>query len=268
MYYYCDFFNACGFATDSVFVDVVQPEIIAGNDTIICPGQVAYLWADGGVAYSWSPTSSVLGSASGPQISVRPFENTIYSVTGTDQFGCTAIANVQVDLFPLPFIQASPDVYAFYGDEIILTAQSSTSGVYIWSPTELVSCVSCSSPTTSPDQNVTISVTYTDENGCTDSDSVKIFYDPVLYVPNTFTPDGNEFNNEFRIYGGNISSFECLIFNRWGELLYTISSFEDYWDGTYEGILCQDGTYTWKLRYYGFGSDEVFERTGHVNLIR
>lgn len=268
MFYYCDFYNACGFVTDSVFVDVVEPEIIAGNDTIVCPGQLAFLWADGGVSYSWSPVSSIVGPSTTSQVTVRPFVNTVYTVTGTDQFGCTAQETVQVELFPVPFIQASPDVYAFYGDEIVLTAESSTNGVYIWSPAELVSCVSCTSPTTSPDQNATIIVSYTDENGCSDSDSVRIFYDPVLYVPNTFTPDGNEFNNEFRIYGGNISSFECLIFNRWGELLYTITSFNDYWDGTYNGILCQDGTYTWKLRYYRYDSDEVNELTGHINLIR
>lgn len=268
MYYYCDFYNACGFVTDSVFVDVVEPEITAGNDTIICPGQVAYLWAEGGVTYTWSPINSIVGSASASQITVRPFVNTLYTVTGTDDVGCTATASVQVDLFPVPFIQASPDVYAFYGDEIVLTAVSSTSGVFNWSPAELVSCVSCTSPTTSPDQNSTIIVSYTDENGCSDSDSVRIFYDPVLYVPNTFTPDGNEFNNEFRIYGGNISSFECLIFNRWGELLYTITSFDDYWDGTYKGVMCQDGTYTWKLRYYRLDTDEVNELTGHINLIR
>jgi gliding motility-associated-like protein len=268
MYYYCDFFNACGFVTDSVFVDVVEPEIFAGNDTIICPGQQAFLWADGGVSYSWTPVNSIIGSSTGSQVVVRPFLNTVYTVTGTDEFGCTAAITVNVNLFPPPFIQASPDVYAFYGDEIILSAESSTPGIFIWSPAELVSCVSCSSPTTSPDQNTTIIVSYTDENGCSDSDSLTIFYDPVLYIPNTFTPDGNEFNNEFRIYGGNISSFECLIFNRWGELVYTITSFDDYWDGTYKGFMCQDGTYTWKIRYYRFDSDEVNEQTGHVNLIR
>lgn len=268
MYYYCDFYNACGYVTDSVFVDVVEPVITAGNDTIICPGQIASLWAEGGVSYSWAPAESIVGSSSGSQVFVRPYVNTIYTVTGTDQFGCTATSNVSVDLFPVPFIQASPDVYAFYGDEIILSAESSTSGVFIWSPAELVSCVSCSTPTTSPDQNATIFVSYTDENGCSDSDSVRIFYDPVLYIPNTFTPDGDEFNNGFRVYGGNISSFELLIYNRWGELLYTITSFDDYWDGTYKGTMCQDGTYTWKIRYYRFDTDEVFERTGHVNLLR
>jgi gliding motility-associated-like protein len=60
---------------------------------------------------------------------------------------------------------------------------------------------------------------------------------------------------------------ECLIFNRWGELIHTLNSIEESWDGTYNGSDCQDGTYTWKLKYKDFvgGKSEI---TGHVNLIR
>lgn len=268
IYYYCDFCNACGLVTDSVLVDVIQPEIIAGNDTTVCPGQSAFLWAEGGVSYIWSTTGSIAGFATGNHVDVNPVVNTLYTVTGTDLFGCIETASVQVDLFPVPFVHVSPDVHAFYGELIILTAESSTSGVFSWSPAELVSCAFCSSVTTTPDHNTTFIVSYIDEKGCSDSASVSIFYDPVFYVPNAFTPDGDEFNNEFRIYGDNVSSFECLIFNRWGELIYTITSFDDYWDGTYNGAVCPDGTYSWKLRYYHDESAEAHEQTGHVNLLR
>lgn len=268
MYYYCDFVNACGTVLDSVLVEIIQPLILAGNDTIVCPGEIANLWASGGVSYSWSPSSSVVGSAFGSSVAVRPVQPTSYTVVGTDQFGCTAQAQVFVDLFPLPFVQTSPDVYAIYGDEIVLSATSTTPGIYIWSPAEYVGCVVCPSTLVSPNQNMTFTVSYTDVNGCSASDQVSVYYDPFLYIPNTFTPDGNEFNNVFHIVGGNISSFELWIFNRWGELVYTITSFDDFWDGTYKGIKSQDGTYVWKIRYYGFEDDNVYEQTGHVNLLR
>ena len=267
MYYYCDFINACGYATDSVLVDVVTPLITAGNDTTICPGETAILWAEGGASYSWLPTTSIQGNSFASVVTVQPNQPTLYTVTGTDIFGCSATVGVQVDLFPTPFIQTSPNVNALYGDEVVLTANSTTTGVYIWSPAEFVSCVSCQTTTTSPNQNMVFTVSYTDENGCSASDQVEVRYDPFLYIPNTFTPDGNEHNNEFRVIGGNIMSFELWIYNRWGELLYTITSYDDYWDGTYNGIMCQDGTYTWKIRYYDFGYNE-FVQTGHVNLIR
>lgn len=264
--YYCDFINACGIEQDSVFIDVVEASILAGNDTIICPGQSATLWASGGFAYQWTPNST-LNSATSSQVIATPIVPTIYTVVGYDHVGCTDTVSVFVDLYPKPFIQTSPDVNAIYGDVITLTATSTTSGTYIWSPAEYLSCVSCVSPTTTPNQNITYTVTYTDENGCKASDNVNINYDPILYIPNTFTPNGDESNQGFRIVANNIHSFELYIFDRWGELIYTMNDVEDYWDGSYKGLLCQDGTYVWKIKYIDF-SEKRYELTGHVNLLR
>jgi len=186
---------------------------------------------------------------------------------GVDDTGCTDTAMVVVSLYPQPFIQSSPDVYAFYGDDILLSATSTTSGTYIWSPAEYLTCVSCSSPTANPNQNMTYTVSYTDENGCSASDIVNIYYDPIIYIPNTFTPNDDESNQGFHIVAHNIKSFELLIFNRWGELIYTMTSIDDYWDGTYKGLPCQDGTYVWKLTYLDF-LDHEYEQTGHINLLR
>jgi gliding motility-associated-like protein len=264
--YYCDFINACGSVTDSVFIDVVEASIFAGNDTIICPGEAATLWASGGVSYSWSPSSS-LNSAISSQVFATPSLATIFTVIGVDQTGCPDTAQVMVDLFPQPFIQTCPDIYALQGDEVQLYANSTTTGPYVWSPAEFLSCVSCDNPVASPDQNYIYTVSYTDENGCTASDIVNIYYKPIIYIPNTFTPNDDELNQGFRVVIGNIKSFELLIFNRWGELIFTMNDESDYWDGTYEGLKCQDGTYVWTIKYYDF-LDKEYEQTGHVNLLR
>ena len=264
--YYCNFINACGFVLDSVLVKVVEATILAGSDTIICPGESAILWASGGISYSWSPMAT-LNNSTLSQVIATPTSSTLYTVIGIDSTGCTDTAYVQVDLYPQPFIQTSPDVYAFYGDVIQLSATSTTNGPYIWSPAEFLSCVSCSSPVANPNQNTTYIVTYTDENGCSASDNVHIYYDPIVYVPNTFTPNGDESNQGFHIVAHNIQSFELLIFDRWGELIFTMSDLTDYWDGSYKGNNCQDGTYVWKLVYYDFLNKE-YNLTGHVNLLR
>lgn len=264
--YYCDFVNACGTIRDSVRIDVVEASIFAGNDTIICPGETATLWASGGVSYNWSPSSS-LNSAVTSQVVATPTNPTYYSVIGIDQTGCPDTAQVYVDLFPQPFIQTSPDVYAMYGDEIQLSANSTTTGPFIWSPAEYLSCVVCNQPIASPNQNYTYSVSYTDENGCTASDIVNIYYNPILYIPNTFTPNDDEHNQGFHIVIGNIKSFELMIFNRWGELIFTMDDVNDYWDGTYKNLECQDGTYVWTIKYYDF-LDKEYEQNGHINLLR
>lgn len=265
--YYCDFTNACGSVTDSVFVDVTLATITAGTDTTVCPGETATLWAQGGVNYNWSP-SNTLNNYQTSQVFATPGTPTMYYVIGTDINGCTNTDSVFVNLYPQPYIQTSPDVHAFLGDQVELYATSSTSGPYIWSPAEFLSCVVCTNPTANPDQNYTYYVSYTDANGCTASDSVNIFYDPILYVPNTFTPgDGDSHNPFFKAEGGNFTDFELLIFNRWGELIYTIEDINDYWDGTYNGILVQDGTYVWKATLLDLNGDE-HEFVGHVNVLK
>jgi len=107
------------------------------------------------------------------------------------------------------------------------------------------------------------------EFGCSDTMTLPLYVHDnfVVFMPNTFTPDGNDLNEVFSVNGYGFDSFELLIFNRWGELIRTITEFDDYWDGTYKGQPCQDGVYTWKLKAMDF--EEIpHEVVGHVNLLR
>jgi gliding motility-associated-like protein len=265
-YYYVDVTNSCGTETDSVWVSILTAQIWAGNDTIVCPGQAASLWASGALYYEWSPSANG-SSANGAQVSVIPPYNTTYMVIGTDAQGCQDSAYVQVNLFQPAFVSAGPDIYAVQGDDIQLTADPSGPGTFLWSPPDEVSCPSCQSTTVNPYQNAIYSVFFTDQNGCTAQSQVHIFFDPFFYVPNTFTPDGDMFNQYFRVIGGNYLEVEVSIYNRWGELIYEFTDLKDYWDGTYNFRPCQDGTYTWKIKYTDYQNRKEI-LTGHVNLLR
>ena len=268
MYYYCDFTNACGTVRDSVFADIVSASIQAGTDTIICPFETVPLWATGGVSYSWSPSGS-LNNAGASLVYATPTVPTMYIVAGIDQYGCYDQDSVFVDLYPIAFIQTVPDIYALYGEQVQLGATSTTAGPYVWSPPEFLSCVSCEAPTAMPNQNYWYEVSYTDQNGCSAIDSIEIHYDPILYIPNTFTPDENfnSLNNYFQAIGGNITTFKMDIYNRWGELVHTLNSLDETWDGKFNGVECQDGTYTWKVILSDLEGVETIH-VGHVNLLR
>ena len=267
-YYYCDFTNACATVTDSVYITVLEATITAGTDTIICPGDTAMVWAEGGVSYNWIP--SVLYQQNNGAIAyVRPNGSTVYIVEGTDEKGCIDYDSVRVDLFPKPSVQTVPDVYAIVGDAVQLGVTSiNSAGTYVWSPPFALSCTNCTSPIANPNQTYTYLVSYTDENSCQAQDHVTIHYDPILYVPNTFTPDGDEYNNTFSPIGSNIEDYEMLIFDRWGEIIFETHDLNIGWDGTYNGILCQDGTYTWKITLKGYDTDEKEVHVGHINIIR
>ena len=270
MYYYCYFTNACGTILDSVFVDVMQANVTAEMDTIICPGETANLSASGCITYTWYPVNG-LNTSSGPVVYATPESSTVYHVIGVDANGCIDEDSVFVALFPEPNIEIIPGiVFADYGDMIQLTAISTTTGPYTWSPPDFLSCTNCVTTIANPEENFTYSVSYIDENGCSATDVVNIYYNPILYVPNTFTPGGDEFNQMFLAIiseEDNVLEFHMEIYNRWGELIFESFDFNHGWDGKYGSHDCQDGTYVWKIRLREI-SNETTVHTGHINLLR
>ena len=110
-------------------------------------------------------------------------------------------------------------------------------------------------------------------NGCVDSISkILDVRDQLLYfIPNAFTPDNDEFNQNFSpvmTAGFATESYLFRIFNRWGELVFQTSDINVGWDGTYGGKLVAQGTYTWTLQFRDDDTDEKFTDQGHVLLFR
>lgn len=109
------------------------------------------------------------------------------------------------------------------------------------------------------------------DNGCIDyiSKVIEIGSDQAVYVPNTFSPEGDGINDTFYPVFNNVQEegYELQIFNRWGEFIYGVYSLSTSWDGTLYGEDCQIGTYIWKLKYRDLNNNDV-ELMGHVNLIR
>lgn len=112
--------------------------------------------------------------------------------------------------------------------------------------------------------------------GCGDvTDTVYIYVDDCncpFFVPNTFTPNGDEYNNSLRIgHDCLFEEFEFRLFNRWGELIFVSETADFEWDGTYGGKVIQDGTYVWQAVYkYAYDQErtDVYTRTGHINVIK
>ncbi|MEQ9297527.1 MAG: gliding motility-associated C-terminal domain-containing protein [Cyclobacteriaceae bacterium] len=85
------------------------------------------------------------------------------------------------------------------------------------------------------------------------SNSIIIESTPNLYFPNAFTPDGDGLNDIFIPVGANISTYEIMIFNRWGEIIFQSDQLDRGWDGIYQGRKAPPGAYTFKVR---FGNEE------------
>lgn len=266
-YYLASFGNACATLYDSVLVVVEEIFPTVSNDTIICPGDSAFLIAGGGDSYVWSPANS-LSDPFNQSTYAYPSTPTTYSVTVTSLNGCARTVDVTVDLYPLPVVSAGPDAFIQYGEEVVLGG-STLAHLYWWTPTDSLSCDQCLNPIANPGTLTDYIFNVVDVNGCRNSDTMTVYIDAVLYVPNAFTPNGDGINDIFYAFGKEIKTFEMLVFNRWGNLIFQTDNIDYGWDGRFKGILSPFDLYVWKIKYTDYINPEVINvKRGHVTLVR
>lgn len=103
--------------------------------------------------------------------------------------------------------------------------------------------------------------------GCADTvvKPILVGEDNSLYVPNAFTPNGDGINDIFFPKGHGILKYDMMIFDRWGERLFTTSDFFEGWDGSFKGEPCKADVYVWKINVT-LPNSKVKTYTGHVTL--
>ena len=111
--------------------------------------------------------------------------------------------------------------------------------------------------------------------GCVDSArvTIRVNEELIYYVPNTFTPDGDDYNDVFLpvfTEGYDVFDYHLTIFNRWGETVFESYDATVGWDATYGlyGREVQDGTYVWKIEFKTTMNDERKMISGHVNVLK
>jgi gliding motility-associated-like protein len=119
--------------------------------------------------------------------------------------------------------------------------------------------------------NFVVSMVVTNEYGCSDTTQkvIEVIGDFLVFVPNAFTPDGNERNNEFKPVFQNVKpdNYDFMIFNRWGERIFEAHNLDASWDGDYNGDSVPDDVYIWVIRVTD-NRDIEHEYTGHVTLLK
>ena len=202
------------------------------------------------------------------------------SLTVTSSAGCTATSSVAdyicVEPDPIAEFSADPD----HLSTINLTSQmvntSYGADSYVWDFGDGSGTSTDFSPShTFPDETGTYTITLTvfSDIGCSDvtEQTITMKEELLFYVPNTFTPDNDDYNEVFKpifTSGYDPFNYHLTIFNRWGEILFESYDAEFGWDGTYGGTIVQDGTYIWKITVKKSYVDDREEFMGHINLIR
>jgi gliding motility-associated-like protein len=119
-------------------------------------------------------------------------------------------------------------------------------------------------------------ITATNTGGCSSIDSIKIRTGcdaSLLFIPNTFTPNGDANNDRFYISGKGIKEVRNLvIYNRWGIKVFEQSNFQvndplSGWDGNYNGIQLTSDVFTYYIEAYCTNGDKI-SKFGDISLIR
>lgn len=239
--------NACGVDYDTVLVQVQNIIASIVPDTIVCAGNTVNLWAIGGVSYFWY---SIQYPSYSTDSSINPIINVpdTFYVDVTDATGCTLTLSVFADTLALPTLELGDDVETKWGT--LVTLNPITNGInFWWSPATGLSCTTCQNPIVTATETSTYYLITQGVNGCYNYDTITIYFDGSIYVPNSFTPDGNGVNDFFYAYGKDIVEFEMYIFDRWGEKLFYSDDMSIGWDGTYQGKLAKNDVYVWKVIY-------------------
>lgn len=167
--------NGCVAVASVNVVVSTPPEVDAGKDVSICPGTKVKLRAQGNGdvgQYSWRPSEG-LDDPGSPTPIASPTVTTFYRVTYIDSKGCTDIDTVKVTVLSVPQVSAGPDTGACAGSPITLRAVGPP-GSYSWTPVAGVVKPNEQITEAMPTGTTLYRVTFTDENGCTSSDSVLV----------------------------------------------------------------------------------------------
>jgi gliding motility-associated-like protein len=114
-----------------------------------------------------------------------------------------------------------------------------------------------------------IAMIVTNTWGCTDTvvKAIKIETDLSVYVPNVFSPNGDELNDIFLPITRGVKFYDLSIYDRWGARIFFTTDQLTGWDGSYQGEQCKNDVYTWKIKLSA-NNGEMKTMTGFVVLSR
>lgn len=284
--------DGCGSASDTAYatITISTPPVVdftVANNTGCLPITVTFTdLSDGsGSECLWNFGDGYTSTDCGNVTHTYDIPGTYdVSFTVTNPDGCsTTIVDqdaVEVYDYPIAAFSFDPEIGSLVENEITFYNESIDAVTYLWTFGDSVS------PTLSTEMNPVatypdfIGGTYdacliaTNSHGCTDTicQIITIEDQFLFYIPNTFTPNGDNINDVFKpsTLGIDMNNYKFMIFNRWGELIFESTDLNAGWDGIYLNEECPEDAYIWKVELQRTGNNYngIEKYTGHVNLLR
>lgn len=268
---------------DTVAVDVrTRIDAKAWPDTTICMADsvLLHVLAENtslnASKITWSPDPSLAALDINGCVCERwavPMQKTTYRVTVSNGMCIPTVLPIVVDVRPAPTVEAGDDKMGMRGMEFLLGASSPDNVTYTWAPDYKLSCTDCPAPVATPDTDTTYEVTATNQYGCIAKDNLRIRViedcaGNMVYLPNTFTPNGDGINETLRVLGPGIASVKRFrVFNRWGQLVFESTDPAAGWDGTFNGTKLDPGVFVYTVEVECINGQRTMKQ-GDITLLR
>ena len=262
---------------------VESPLITIGGDSIICVNQsmrhmgVFQRPDTSAVRWDWKFPNGNTAVLQNPLI--QKYSPGSYQVTAvaTNSSGCTDTAYKNILVHALPTVTLPPSLTKIVGLPVTLPAVYSSGVVgYNWTPAIGLDCSTCPQPEATPKFTTRYTVSAIDSNNCKNTAEVQvkvICEGATIFVPNTFSPNGDGANDIFYVRGKGLDRVKSLrIFNRWGEVVFEqrdflVNSAQHGWDGKYKGNKPVADVYIYQVEVF-CENGEIIRFDGNVALIK
>lgn len=275
--------NSCvNVTTDTVRVyntpepTITSEDFVCVNNTLQFAGNL--IQQDTAITWRWNINSTARGDQQNySQAFTEPGNVNIRLIASTEN-NCVGEATKDIEVIPLPQInfEANP-LTLILGNEATLPAIYDKDNLsYTWSPNVNLSCADCANPITNTKRDIDYKVFVQDQWGCQHSESISvkvICTNENIFIPNTFTPNGDGKNDVFFVRGKALTMVKSFkIFNRWGQIVYQkmnipVNDASVGWNGTFNGKLASPDVYIYTVEII-CDNGAVIPFTGNITLLR
>lgn len=277
--YYVMVSNAGCSYIDSVQVDFIGSALLLTGTDSLCLGETTQVTATSSnpnitFTYDWSPDNVIINGDGSNSVLIQPNATQYVYVTASSNNGCVVEDSILINVGNIPdgAVIASASSYVIpEGGQVTLSALPDGYSYQWINP--LTVDYPTHQTTTATLENTTLFSVFVTDGVCTKSDTVLvttypyICEEPFVFIPNSFTPNGDGENDILYVYGAVIEKMLLRIYDRWGELVFESTTPHIGWNGDFRGKAMDPDVYDYYLEVDCIGGQQSIIK-GNITLMK
>ena len=225
--------------------------------------------------YSWFPVNSLTTKPNeGPNAIYKINATSLVNVNFENKYGCKKTLETQLELIDIKVNIATDKETLIKGNNEIanISVTGCTDCAYSWTPATGLNATNIASVRATP-QDTTIYKVVVSKKGCKEEKTIRINVDnvncgePNIFVPNAFTPNNDGNNDILKVRGRWISKLQFVVYNRWGQEMFTTTDLNNGWNGVFKGNEVAPDVYNYYLQVTCL-DNKIFTKRGNTSLIK